>query len=1033
MGFLTRWAMNNSMLLLLLVVFVVLAGPASFITHPSREDPEITIRTALVTANFPGMAPERVEDLISRKLEEKIREMPEVDEIKSTSRSGSSTVNVTLHDRYTDLEPIWQDLRNKMEDVKGDLPNGTQGPFVNDSYGEVAMATVALTAEGFSRAEMRETARELRNRLYIVPGVSKVELFGVEPERIFVEINNIRVAQLGLSITDVIDTVANTNIISPGGRIEVGDSSIAVEPSGNFESLADVGDVPIEIPDQPGQLVYIRDIAKITRAYADPPQNPAFFNGKPAVVLSIQMVDKFDSFQFAEDLKAKIVHLENGLPIGYKLSFITFQPNEISAAVDGVVSNLYQTITIVLIVVVLFLGWRTGLIVGAMVPLTMLATLLVMRYMGIELERMSLASLIIALGLLVDNGIVIAEEIGRRMSIGESRLEAAIGTGEAMATPLLASSLTTVFAFMPLMLAENSAGEYMRSLSLVIAIALISSWFIAMTVTPLFCKWGLKTPEPVDEEKAYDTRFYRIYSGFLNWVLKFRFLFLAIVLGTLVLAVWGLQFVPKTFFPAADRVQLQVYVDLPVGSNTYGTSDATLKLANWLADESENPDIESSIAYVASGGPRFYLGLNPIDPDPHRAFMIVNVKSSDQIPTIGARIYRYAVQHIPEARITVKPMSMGATEAGLVEYRIVGPDSTVLYEAANKLEGIMRDIDGTVNIKNDWENQIVKIIVKVDQNRARRAGVTSESVANALNTLLSGAAITDYREGDTVIPIYLRSEAEVRTNIDRLRTLNIAVADQRPVPLIQVADFDGETEFSMVQRRDLERVITVSGKHITQPAGWLDGNVSAKFGELNLPAGYRIEKGGEIEGSAEAQGSLFANMPLAFALILIVLVGQFNSMLKPLIILSVIPLTITGVTVALLIMPGSNLSFVGILGLLSLAGIIINNAIVLIDRIDIERDTGLRLDDAILTASSKRLRPIVMTTVTTVFGLMPIIISKDVLFYDLAVVVSGGLILGTVLTLGVVPVLYKMFYARAERLRLAAETEAAQEQAAPAS
>jgi len=1021
MGFLSRWALNNSMLIVLLVLFAVVAGPSSFITHPSREDPEITIRTALVTALFPGMAPARVEELISQKIEEKVREMPEVDEIKSTSRAGSSVVTVTLQDRYTDLEPIWQDLRNKMEDVKADLPSGTQGPFVNDSYGEVAMATIAMTAEGFSRAEMRQTARDLRNKLYVVPGVSKVELFGVEPERIFVEINNIRVAQLGLSIRSIVDTISKTNVISPGGRIEVGASSITVEPTGNFESIADIGNVPIEIPGQEGQFIYVRDIAEITRAYADPPEHPAYFNGKTTVVLSVQMVDQYDSFQFAKDLKAKVAALEATLPIGYALDFITFQPNEIRAAVAGVVSNLYQTVAIVLVVVVLFLGWRTGLIVGAMVPLTMLVTLLVMRYVGIELERMSLASLIIALGLLVDNGIVIAEEIGRRMAIGEERRQAAIATGEAMATPLLASSLTTIFAFLPLMLSQNAAGEYMRSLSLVIAIALISSWFIAMTVTPLFCSWGLKTPEPIDEDAAYDTKFYRLYRGFLGFIMRFRLPFLAATIGLLVAAVWGLQFVPKIFFPASDRVQLQVYIDLPVGSNTYGSRDATLKLSRWLSDKTANPEIDSHVAYVADGGPRFYLGLNPIDPDPHRAFMIVNVTSGDQVATVGPRIQRYAIENIPEARISVKPMSMGSTEAGLVEYRITGPDSQVLYTAAQKLEQILRDIEGTVNIQNDWENRLIKVIVKVDQNRARRAGVTSESVAGALNALLSGVAITDYREGDTVIPIYLRSEADARTNIDRLRTLNIAISDERPVPLIQVADLTGVSEFSMIQRRDLERVVTVSGKHRDQSAAWLDGVVSAQLDTLELPEGYRVEKGGEIEGSADAQKALFANMPLAFALIVIVLVGQFNSFRKPAIILSVIPLVMTGVTLALLIMPGANFSFVAILGLLSLAGIIINNAIVLIDRIDIERADGLPLDEAILAASTKRLRPIVMTTVTTVFGLLPIILSRDVLFYDLAVVVSGGLLLGTVLTLGVVPVLYSLFFSRAAARAATAE------------
>ncbi len=1006
----TRWALNNSMLVLILVVMIIAAGPLSFLSHPSREDPEITIRTALVTASFAGMSPRRIEDLITKTLEEKVREMPEVKRITTTSRSGQTTVRVELHDRIKKLEPVWQDLRNKMDDVKSSLPSGTSGPFVNDNYGDVAMATIALTAEGFTLAEMRESARNVRDKLYSVSGISKVELFGVEPERIFVEVNNVRLSQLGISPQALIDTVNKTNIVSPGGRIEAGISSFAIEPTGNFDSLDDIGQVTVEIPDRPGQVIYLRDFATIRRDYVDPPKNPAFYNGKPAIVIGVQMVDKFDSKKFAKGLQDRVQVLKNGLPIGYQLRFITFQPDDIRKAVDGVAGNLYQTIGIVLLVVMLFLGWRTGLIVGAMVPITMLLTILIMRYVGIELERMSLAALIISLGLLVDNGIVMAEEIGRRLAIGEERKSAAIETGKAMALPLLSSSMTTILAFMPLMLAENSAGEYLRSLSLVIAIALLASWALAMTVTPLLCVWGLKTPKPVDEDAAYNTAFYRAYKAFLDRVLRWRYPFLVAVVASLFVAVWGLKFVPKIFFPTSDRVQLQVYVDLPVGSNTYGSKAATLKLAAFLSDKKANPEITNNVAYVASGGPRFHLGLNPIDPDPHRSFLIVNVQDSSQIQPMRVRIEKHAAATLPEARVIVKPMSLGGNEVGLVEYRIVGDDPNELSRISGKLKSIMRNVNGTTNIKDDWENRLVKIIVDVNQARARRAGVTSQSVADTLDALLAGIAVTDYRDGDTVIPVYLRAEGAQRTNIDRLRTLNITRAGGQAVPLMQVANFEGYAEFSMIQRRDLERVITVSGKSLIMPAAGLDAVITPELDKLKLPPGYRIERGGEIEGSSEARSSLFANMPLAFALIVLILVGQFNSLRKPLVIVAVIPLVMIGVSPALIAMPGANFSFIATLGLLSLAGIIINNAIVLIDRIDTEQAAGLNVHDAIITASVKRLRPILMTTITTVLGLFPLILWRDILFYDLAVVVSGGLAVGTVLTLGVVPVLYHIMF-----------------------
>jgi len=1005
---LTAWALANRRLVILGVIFVCVVGPLSFLSHPSREDPAITIRTAVVTAALPGMSPARVEDLITRKLEEKIRSMPEVENIVSTSRAGVASVRVELYDRYSDLEPIWQDLRNLMDDVRKDLPDGVQGPFVNDDYGAVAMATIAVTASGFSRAELNETGRELRRALYGVPGVSKVELFGAEPERIYVEFDGARLAQLGLTAQSLANIVRQTNVVSSGGRVQADGKSLTVEPSGNFNAIEDIGEVSVSVPEYPGQVAYLRDLASITRSYADPPEHPILVNGERAVVLSVQMVEQYDADAFGRALKNRVAALERGLPIGYRLSYITFQPDQVDSAVGNVMNNLYQTVIIVLVIVMFFLGWRTGLIVGVMVPLTMLLTILVMRVSGIELERMSLATLIIALGLLVDNGIVMAEEIGRRLSLGEERAAAAIATGKSMAVPLLASSLTTIIAFLPLMLAENEAGEYTRSLSLVIAIALLGSWLLAMTVTPLACVLGMGKTAPVDEAALSQGRFYQRYRHWLAAALNHRVAFVVAIVAMLAAALWGLQFVPKAFFPASDRAQLQVYVDLPVGTNTHRTLAVTQRLSTWLTDAEQNPDVASHVAYVGDGGPRFYLGLNPIDPDPNRAFLVVNTMQQSANDAVAYRIGRHAMDQMPEARVTIKKMSMGATEAGLVEYRILGTDAQVLTGLAHKLEDGMRSIDGAMNIRDNWENMIIKIVADVRQADARRAGLTSETIAAALNGTLSGLEVTEYREGDQIIPVVVRAQGDERTSIDRLRTLNVNPGQGNPVPLFQVANLEGAAEFSMIQRRNLEQVVTVSAKHRDLSAAGFHVALRPLLEGLDLPAGYRIEVGGEIEGSQEAQGALFANMPLALMMIVLVLVAQFNSFRRPLLILGVIPLSLVGVTLALLLMPGAKLSFMAILGLLSLAGIIINNAIVLIDRIELERARGSGIDDAILDASIARLRPIVMTTVTTVFGLMPLIWSRDVLFYDLAVVVAGGLLVGTVLTLGVVPVLYSL-------------------------
>ncbi|MEL7471161.1 MAG: efflux RND transporter permease subunit [Pseudomonadota bacterium] len=1010
---LTRFALENRTVVLAILLICLIAGPLSFLTHPSREDPSITIRNAQVVAQFPGMSASRIEDLITRKLEEKLREIPEVKHITSTSSTGRSLVKVEVQDQYVDMDPIWAGLRNKMDDVQADLPSGTIGPAVFDDQGNVAMATIAITAEGFENWEIREAAKELRRIVYAtVPGVRKVEFYGVEEQQVFVEFDNIRISQLGIDPNAIVNAITQQNVILPGGRVEADGLTMTIEPSGDFVSLDDLSGLQVQIPGDPPTTLYVRDIADVRLGYSEPAESPAYFNGKQTVVVGVSMIDQVDSNIFSQTLGEVVRQFEQSLPWGYELNFITFQQNEINNAVFSVMNNLWQTCLVVLAVVVAFLGFRTGLIVGAMVPMVMLISTLVMRYMEIELERMSLASLIISLGLLVDNGIVVAEDIQGRIQRGQERVAAALDSGRTLMMPLLAASLTTIFAFMPLMLAPGASGEYTRSISLVIGIALAISWVIALTVLLMICVWFMKGGEAKDEDAEYDRGYYHAYRGFMRWAIRFRWLVLPVAASSLFFGAWLFQFTDKTFFPASERTQLQVIVELPVGSNTEATLDVVQRITRFLDDDQTNPEVVNIVSYIASGGPRFYLALDPPDGYPNVAYMIVNVAQSPDVVALRDRLRDWALAAVPEARVSPKEMSMGPSEAGLVEYRIIGTDDTVLAGAADQLMAALRSAPDTFAIKNDWENPTVSLQVLVDQNAARRANVTSEDIANALNTQLAGSEVTDFRVEDVSIPVVLRAQGDQRTNIDRVRTLNIGVVDGAPVPLLQVAQFDGKISYSRVQRRDLQRVMTVSGKSTTLTAAALDAEVADTLAELaeRMPAGYSIEKGGEIEGSSDAQGNLFANLPLAFALMVLVLIWQFDSFKKPIIILLTIPLVITGVSAGLLIFPGANFSFMGILGLLALAGIVINNAIVLLDRIEIELAAGREAFDAVVEAGVRRLRPIIMTTCTTALGLAPIILSRDVLFYDLAVVIAGGLLVGTVLTLVVCPCLYAVFF-----------------------
>ncbi|MEN8207549.1 MAG: efflux RND transporter permease subunit, partial [Pseudomonadota bacterium] len=736
-----RFSLNNSRLTILFLIFVVITGVYVYLDYPKQEDPSIVIREAVVTAFYPGMSTERVEDLITRKLEEKIREIGEVDEITSDSKTGVSLIHVIIKDQYADLEPIWQDLRNKMDDVVQELPEGTIGPFVEDEYGLTAIATIALWSDGFSLAEMRQVARDTRDRLYTLKGIQKVELYGIQEERIYLEFSNSKMAKFGLTPNLIGQTLREQNILLPGGKVNVFGQEIIIEPSGNFDDVEAIESVMIPIPETE-KVTPLRDVVTIIRDYVDPPEQPVYFNGHPAIILSISIMEGVNSVEFGERLTHKIKTIEQTLPIGYKYEYATYQPDLVQVAVNGAISNLMQTLVIVLAVVIVFLGLRTGLIVGSFVPMAMLLGLVVMSFMDIELQRMSIASMIIALGMLVDNGIVVAEDIRTRMEAGQARLEAVTQAGETLAIPLLTSSLTTILAFAPMLLADGGTGEYTLSLAQVVTIVLMASWFLAMYMTPAMCFWFMKV-EPINsdeqQEDPYSGRFYAYYQRFLQTVLGNRLLVIGILIAAMAAAGYAFRYVVVEFFPAGDRNQFLVYLDLPAGTRADKTADTVQQLTAWMGNRDINPEISGTIAYVGAGGPRFFLSLSPMDPDPHLAFIVVNTETTEQVPEMVQRVRQYILEQIPNARGRVKAMWLGASETGLMEIRIKGSDSKVLQAKAEHLLDKLRSIPGTLDIEQDWENKLWKVNVQIDQARAHRAGVTSQEIADSLSAYVAFA------------------------------------------------------------------------------------------------------------------------------------------------------------------------------------------------------------------------------------------------------------------------------------------------------
>jgi multidrug efflux pump subunit AcrB len=1016
---LAELALKNSRITILIILFIALMGTVNYLSYPSAEDPSITIRNVSINASFPGMSPERVEELIAKPLEAAIREIAEIDDINSTSRTGSVKLGVEIHDWVTDLDAVFQDIRNKMNDIKTELPEGTKGPFVNDEEGLTAVATIALWADGFSLAEMREVARDTRDRLYTLDGVRKIQILGEQEERIYLQTSPAKLAELDISPQQVFSALSQQNIIQSGGDIVADGRTVLIEPSGNFESVDEIRSVVFKIPDS-DRVLRVDDVVDVTREFVDPPVYPSFYNNQPAIILSVSTVEGTNNIEFGERLTFLIDTIQQELPIGYVLEYATFQPVLIETAVQGAVSNVYQTLVIVLAVVMVFLGLRTGLIVGFFVPLTILLGVIVMRLYGVELQRMSIAATIIALGLLVDNGIVIAEDIRVRIERGMDRFAAAKASGSTLAIPLLTSSLTTVFAFLPMLLIPGASGEYVKSLAQVVAILLLGSWLLSMTVTPAMCAWFMKV-DPVAGEHAseqsagqtpdpYQGVVYRIYRSILKTFLHFRWLVLAGLLLLMVVSVQLLGTVRTEFFPLGDRNQFLIYLDFEAGTDIRESTKELRRLTSWLVDEETNPEITSHVAYVGYGGPRFFLALSPVDPDPHRGFVVVNTRSVDDVRPVMARVNAFMDRALPTARADAKRMWFGSVEPGIVQIRFTGPDGEVLAEQAKAMMNVFHDIPGTQGIKQDWENKILKLIVDVDQTRARRAEVSSQDIAEALNTMFAGKTISDYREGDKIIPIVLRGEDNLRFSLSGLQRIQVfSSAQNRYVSLDQVADVRGEWRLGRIERRNQQRTLTVEARNPNLSAPQLFAAIEPALTQIEMPAGHAYELAGEIADQAEANEKLFGFLPVALAGIVILLVGQFNSFRRGGIVIATIPLIIIGGTLGLMIMRAPY-GFMVLLGFFSLAGILINNGIVLIDRIEIERNKGLAPLDAVVQACMARLRPILMTTLTTVLGLIPLILFGGALFYGMASVIAFGLIVATVITLGFVPVMYTLLF-----------------------
>ena len=1005
MNLFTRFGLARSRFTIAAMISLLLAGIVLYPNFPKREDPVIVIRTAVVSALFPGMAPERMENLVAIPIERKIRELAEVKDIRTLAGEGSLTIYVDLKDEVGNVNAAWQRLRDKMGDVKIELPDGIIGPFVNSDFGDVAIATIAITGEGFSQRELKDAADDFRKKLYQLTGISKVELLGVQDERVWLELDTRKLAAVGIQVNTLIKDLQGQNVVLPSGNINADGTRLLLETSGDFPSVRAIETMLTRVGTT-DSLVRLADLVTVRRDYVSPKIKPIYFNGRPAVVLSVVMQPDQDVTQLGRKLRAAAREYEERLPIGYAIDFAAYQADQVRASVSSALSNVAQTFIVVAGLVVLFLGLRAGMVAAMIVPFAVMFSLIGMRALGIALEQVSIAAIIIALGLLVDNGVVIVEDIVSRIDRGTPAHEAGLASGGQYALPLLISSVTTIAAFLPLFLLSGSSGEYAFSLAAVVALTLGGSWIAALYILPALTVW-LIGGSASSKAEAPASRLQQLYASMLGSALRFSPVVLAVCIMLVVVALTQFGRLPKQMFPLSERNQFLIYMNMPDGTDISQTEARALEISKWLGDPAVNPEVANHILYVGDGGPRFYLTLTPVAPDPASAFFLINTKDYEGAVRAADRAWNYLYADHPEARFKIKRLAMGSVESGIVDVEISGPDADRLLTLGERVRSLFQAAPGIRDNEEDWGNKIVKVVIEIDQDRARQLGITSEEITQLLNTYFSGAAVSIYREGDNLIPIVLRAGAYTSQKLEGLTSATFA-KNGALISLAQIAKLKPGFDFARIRRKNQERTITVTARSTSLTAGNLLDSIRPGLQALDLGGAYHLSIGGELQKSAETNQKLAAGFPIALGVMVLAIILQFNSFRRTLLTFLSIPLILIGIPFGLLA-TGQPLSFFGTLGIISLSGIIINNAIVLIDQIDIER-ARLDLREAIVAASQKRLRPILLTSATTVLGLGPMAIAGGALWQPMAVLMMSGLAVASLLTLFFVPTGYFLLF-----------------------
>ncbi|WP_186214066.1 efflux RND transporter permease subunit [Burkholderia gladioli] len=1017
---LSAWALRHQALVVYLIVLATVAGILAYTRLAQSEDPPFTFRVMVIRTFWPGASARQVQEQVTDRIGRKLQETPAIDFLRSYSRPGESMIFFTMKDSapVKDVPETWYQIRKKVGDIGSTLPQGVQGPFFNDEFGDVYTNIWTLDGDGYSAAQLHDYADQLRTVLLRVPGVGKVDYFGDPDQRIFIEVDNARLTRLGISPTQLGQAINAQNAVASSGVLTTSNDRVYIRPSGQFDSVEQLADMVVRINDRTFRL---GDIATVKRGYDDPPVTQMRSNGRAVLGIGVTMQPGGDVIRLGKALEATTRQLQTQLPAGLKLAEVSSMPQAVSHSVDDFLEAVAEAVGIVLVVSLVSLGLRTGMVVVISIPIVLAITALFMNMFGIGLHKVSLGTLVLALGLLVDDAIIAVEMMAVKLEQGFSRTRAAAFAYTSTAFPMLTGTLVTVSGFLPIALAQSSTGEYTRSIFEVSAIALIASWFAAVVLIPLLGYHllperkrdghaGPLNAHHDDHHEAhdiYDTRFYKRLRGWIGWCIERRFVVLIITVALFVVALGGFSMIPQQFFPSSDRPELLIDVRLPEGASFPATLEQTKRLEKVLENR---PEIDHTVSFVGTGAPRFYLPLDQQLAQPNFAQFVVTAKSVEAREKLASWLAPTLREQFPAIRWRLSRLENGPPVGYPVQFRVSGDSIAMVRSIAGKVAAQVRQDSRSVNVQFDWDEPAERSVrFELDQKKARELNVSSQDVSNFLAMTLQGTTVTQYRERDKLITVDLRAPKADRVDPSRLATLAMPTPSG-PVPLGTLGRFKDTLEYGVIWERDRQPTITVQadvrggaqGIDVTHAIDkQLDGL------RAQLPVGYRIEIGGSVEESGKAQASINAQMPLLAIAVLTLLMIQLQSFSRVLMVVLTAPLGLIGVAATLLLF-GQPFGFVAMLGVIAMFGIIMRNSVILVDQIEQDIAAGHGRFDAIVGATVRRFRPITLTAAAAVLALIPLLRSN--FFGPMATALMGGITSATVLTLFYLPALYATWF-----------------------